>query len=156
MDVTFPYGAKQLSHSQTFEKLIKNYLIILFLISGLEKDLESQKEESKKKLETLESQMTQVTADLATLKENDKNEELSSKITALNSDLDQKLSSAESNLEEFRAAFEKFQSETLENQSVNGKKIEDVDSQIKGFMSSSQGSVQDVMSDAESLKVTLI
>ena len=67
--------------------------------------------------------------------------------------MDQKLSSAETNLEEFRAAFEKFQSETVENQSESGKKLADVDSQIKSFMSSSQGSVQDVMSDAESLKV---
>ena len=124
-----------------------------FVFLGLEKDLETQKSESKTKLETLESQMTQVTADLATLKENDKNDELSKQLSAIQTDLDQKLSSAETNLEEFRAAFEKFQSETVENQSESGKKLADVDSQIKSFMSSSQGSVQDVMSDAESLKV---
>ena len=122
---------------------------------GLEKDLETTKSESKTKMETLESQMTQVTADLATLKENDKNDELSKQLSAIQTDLDQKLSSAETNLEEFRAAFEKFQSETVENQSESGKKLADVDSQIKSFMSSSQGSVQDVMSDAESLKVML-
>ena len=115
--------------------------------------METTKSESKTKMETLESQMTQVTADLATLKENDKNDELSKQLSQIQTDLDQKLSSAETNLEEFRAAFAKFQNETVETQSDTGKKLADVDSQIKSFVSSSQGSVQDVMSDAESLKV---
>ena len=52
-------------------------------ISGLETDLASQKEDSKQKLESLQTQMSQVTADLTKLKENDKNEELSTKLSQL-------------------------------------------------------------------------
>ena len=57
--------------------------LLFFQISGLETDLASQKEDSKQKLESLETQMSQVTADLTKLKENDKNEELSTKLSQL-------------------------------------------------------------------------
>ena len=124
------------------------------LISGMEKDLETQKEESKQKLETLESQMSQVTADLSALKENDKNQELSSKLNELGTDLDAKMSQAESKMAEFMETFEKFQIETAENQGHTGKQLNDVETQIKSFQSSSEGTVQDVLEDAENLKVS--
>ena len=58
-------------------------MYLFFQISGLETDLASQKEDSKQKLESLQTQMSQVTADLSKLKENDKNEELSTKLSQL-------------------------------------------------------------------------
>ena len=58
-------------------------MYFFFQISGLETDLASQKEDSKQKLESLQTQMSQVTADLTKLKENDKNEELSTKLSQL-------------------------------------------------------------------------
>ena len=125
------------------------------LVSGLEKDLESQKEQSKLKLEHIETQMSQVTADLAQLKEKDKNAELDGKLSALSTDLDAKMSSAESKLSEFVSAFEKFQAESVDSQTVTCKKVEEVETQIKSWKSSSEGTVQDVLEDAENLKVSL-
>lgn len=122
-------------------------------IEGLEKDLESQKEQSKSKLETLESQMTQVTADLAQLKENDKNEELKGKLSELGTDLETKMSAAESKMAEFMEAFQKFQAESIEVQQTTGKKVENVETQINAFKSSSEGAVQEVLEDSENLKV---
>ena len=97
--------------------------------------------------------MTQVSADLASLKANDKNEELSTKLSQLGNDLDQKLSSAETKMAEFITTFEKFQTETHHLQSNAGKKLEDVEIQIKSFKSSSEGTVADVLEDSENLKV---
>ena len=57
--------------------------------SGLEKTLESQKEDSQKKLETLESQMTQVTTDLAKMREKEETEDLGTKLNQLNEELGQ-------------------------------------------------------------------
>ena len=122
-------------------------------IQGLEKDLETQKEESKSKLASLETQMSQVTSDLAQLKENDKNAELSSKLNQISSDLGEKMSAAEVKMAEFMESFEKFQAASTEAQNTTGKKIEDVEVQIKSFQSSSEGTVQDVLEDAENLKV---
>ena len=81
------------------------------------------------------------------------NEELSNKLSQLGTDLDQKLTAAETNMQEFMSAFEKFQTETNEIQANSGKKMEDVEVQIKAFQSASEGNVQDVMQDAEDLKV---
>ena len=69
--------------------------------------------------------------------------------------LDQKLTSAETKMAEFCATFEKFQTETSQIQSNAGKKIEDVEIQIKSFKSSSEGTVQDVLEDSENLKVRI-
>jgi len=121
-------------------------------IQGLEKSLETQKEESKEKLSSLEKQMSQVTAELSKLKANDKNAELSEKLSVLGTDLDQKLNTAENKISEFVNTFEKFQSETTQIQDRSIKKLEDVESQVKSFKSTSEGSVQDVMEDAQNLK----
>ena len=133
--------------------LLYSTVHIYIQISGLEKDLETQKEESKQKLQSLETQMSQVTADLTKLKENDKNEELSGKLSQLGTDLDQKLTTAESKMAEFMDTFEKFQSETSQAQTSSKQKLDDVEIQIKSFKSSSEGTVQDVMEDNENLKV---
>ena len=133
--------------------LLYSTVHIFIQISGLEKDLETQKEESKQKLQSLETQMSQVTADLTKLKENDKNEELSGKLSQLGTDLDQKLTTAESKMAEFMDTFEKFQSETSQAQTSSKQKLDDVETQIKSFKSSSEGTVQDVMEDNENLKV---
>ena len=133
--------------------LLYSTVHIFIQISGLEKDLETQKEESKQKLQSLETQMSQVTADLTKLKENDKNEELSGKLSQLGTDLDQKLTTAESKMAEFMDTFEKFQSETSQAQTSSKQKLDDVEIQIKSFKSSSEGTVQDVMEDNENLKV---
>ena len=115
--------------------------------------METQKEESKEKLSSLEKQMSQVTAELSKLKANDKNAELSEKLSTLGTDLDQKLNTAENKISEFVNTFEKFQSETTQIQDRSIKKLEDVESQVKSFKSTSEGSVQDVMEDAQNLKV---
>ena len=80
--------------------------------------------------------MSQVTADLTKLKENDKNEELSGKLSQLGTDLDQKLTTAESKMAEFMDTFEKFQSETSQAQTSSKQKLDDVEIQIKSFKSS--------------------
>ena len=116
--------------------------------------METQKEESKEKLSSLEKQMSQVTAELSKLKENDKNAELSEKLSKLNTDLDQKLNTAELKISEFVNTFEKFQSETKQIQDCSIKKLDDVESQVNAFKSTSEGSVQDVMEDAQNLKVS--
>jgi len=121
-------------------------------IQGLEKDLEAQKEESKEKLSSLEKQMSQVTADLSKLKENDKNKELSEKLNQMGTDLDSKLITAESKISEFVNTFEKFQSETTQLQATSKQQLDEVENQVKSFQSNSEGSVLEVMEDAENLK----
>jgi len=121
-------------------------------IQGLEKDLEAQKEESKEKLSSLEKQMSQVTADLSKLKENDKNKELSEKLNQMGTDLDSKLITAESKISEFVNTFEKFQSETTQLQATSKQQLDEVEHQVKSFQSNSEGSVLEVMEDAENLK----
>jgi len=121
-------------------------------ITGLETDLASQKEDSKQKLESLQTQMSQVTADLSKLKENDKNEELSTKLSQLGTDLDQKLTTAESKMALFMDTFEKFQSETSQTQASSKQQLDDVEIQINSFKSSSEGQVDSVMEDNENLK----
>jgi hypothetical protein len=78
--------------------------------------LESQKKGCNEKLESMELQISTVTADLAKLRGNDKDEELTSKLTQLNEEMDTKLGAAETKVEEFKAVFDKFQSETSEVQ----------------------------------------
>jgi hypothetical protein len=78
--------------------------------------LESQKKGCNEKLESMELQISAVTADLAKLRGNDKDEELTSKLTQLNEEMDTKLGAAETKVEEFKAVFDKFQSETSEVQ----------------------------------------
>ena len=121
--------------------------------SGLEKTLESQKEDSQKKLETLESQMTQVTTDLAKMREKEEAEDLGTKLNQLNEELDAKISDAESKLQLLNSSFEQFQTLTNDNQATSQQKIEEVESQINSFKSHSEGTVQDVMGDTENLKV---
>ena len=142
-----------MSNLKNFDDFKATYLSSFFSILGLEKSLETQKEESKEKLSSLEKQMSQVTAELSKLKANDKNAELSEKLSTLGTDLDQKLNTAENKISEFVNTFEKFQSETTQIQDRSIKKLEDVESQVKSFKSTSEGSVQDVMEDAQNLKV---
>ena len=125
----------------------------LFTFSGLEKTLESQKEDSQKKLETLESQMTQVTTDLAKMREKDEAEDLGTKLNQLNEELDTKISDAESKLQLLNSSFDQFQTLTTDNQATSQQKIEEVESQINSFKSNSEGTVQDVMGETENLKV---
>ena len=125
----------------------------LLTFSGLEKTLESQKEDSQKKLETLESQMTQVTTDLAKMREKEEAEDLGTKLNQLNEELDAKISDAESKLQLLNSSFEQFQTLTNDNQATSQQKIEEVESQINSFKSHSEGTVQDVMGDTENLKV---
>ena len=61
----------------------------------------SQKDDSSKKLETLEAQMSQVTESLAKMREKEETEDLATKVTKLNEDLDSKISEAESKLTVF-------------------------------------------------------
>ena len=115
--------------------------------------MEAQKEESKEKLSSLEKQMSQVTAELSKLKENDKNKELSEKLNQMGTDLDSKLITAESKISEFVNTFEKFQSETTQLQATSKQQLDKVENQVKAFQSNSEGSVLEVMEDAENLKV---
>ena len=124
--------------------------------SGLEKTLESQKEDSQKKLETLESQMTQVTTDLAKMREKEEAEDLGTKLNQLNEELDAKISDAESKLQLLNSSFEQFQTLTNDNQATSQQKIEEVKTQINSFKSHSEGTVQDVMGDTENLKVKIL
>ena len=118
--------------------------------------MEAQKEESKEKLSSLEKQMSQVTAELSKLKENDKNKELSEKLNQMGTDLDSKLITAESKISEFVNTFEKFQSETTQLQATSKQQLDKVENQVKAFQSNSEGSVLEVMEDAENLKVCFL
>ena len=102
----------------------------------MEEAIENQKKAHNEKLEQLESQITTVTADLAKIKEGDKDQELeyvdnvlgfswtliqhdlfcSSKLAQLGDDIDKKLDAAEAKVNEFKELFDQFQEETNEQQ----------------------------------------
>ena len=139
---------------QLYSLFYASVLKFLYFV-GLEKSLESQKDDSQKKVETLESQMSEVTATLAKIKEKEETEDLGNKLNKLNEDLDSKLGDAESKLSQLNDAFEQFQSLTNENQETSSQKLQEVEGQIKIFKQKSEGSVQDVMGDTENLKVII-
>ena len=68
-------------------------------------------------------------------------------------DLDQKLTTAESKMAQFMETFEKFQTETSQTQASSKQQLDDVENQINSFKSSSEGQVESVMEDNDNLKV---
>ena len=100
--------------------------------------------------------MSQVTESLAKMREKDETEDLATKVTKLNEDLDSKISEAESKLTVLNDAFESFQNLTTENHTTSTSKLEEVEAAIKKFKSQSSETVGDVMSDTENLKVKVI
>ena len=100
--------------------------------------------------------MSQVTESLAKMREKEETEDLATKVTKLNEDLDSKISEAESKLTVLNDAFESFQNLTTENHTTSSSKLEEVEAAIKKFKSQSSETVGDVMSDTENLKVRVI
>ena len=100
--------------------------------------------------------MSQVTESLAKMREKEETEDLATKVTKLNEDLDSKISEAESKLTVLNDAFESFQNLTTENHTTSSSKLEEVEAAIKKFKSQSSETVGDVMSDTENLKVRTV
>ena len=97
--------------------------------------------------------MSQVTESLAKMREKEETEDLATKVTKLNEDLDSKISEAESKLTVLNETFESFQTLTKENHTTSSSKLEEVEAAIRKFKSQSSETVGDVMSDTENLKV---
>ena len=74
-------------------------------------------------------------------------------IPGFGTDLDTKLTTAESKMAEFMETFEKFQTVTSQTQASSKTQLDEVENQINSFKSSSEGQVESVMEDNDNLKV---